>query len=138
MFDPLHADQRIGHFLDFSPSPLDDQDLEAMVMVEMDMHAGKNLPLVVMLDVSQLAGQISHMMIIDKGNGPDGFFVLIPFLPDQAVPNQVAKRLRSIGIVTPPDVAVEFVEQPLVKRHTESDELIHRNLHCMVARFKYS
>ena len=60
-----------------------------MVVVEMDMHAGENLPLIVVLDMSQLSRQIAHMMVVHERDCPDRLLVLIPLLPDQVVTNQI-------------------------------------------------
>ena len=40
-------------------------------MVEMDMHARENLPMIVMLNVGQLSRQIAHMMVVDEGDRAD-------------------------------------------------------------------
>ncbi len=62
-----------------------------MVMVEVHMHSSENPPLVVMLDLCQFSCQVSHMMVVNEGNGPDRFLVLIPLMPDQIVSNQIAE-----------------------------------------------
>jgi hypothetical protein len=65
------------------------------------------------------------MVIIDERDGADRRFVLIPFLSDQIVSDQIAKGLRSVRISSPLDVAVELLEQSVVQRHPESDEFGH-------------
>ena len=57
----------------------------------------------------------SVVMVVDKGDGGDRVLVLVPFLTDQTVPNQVADRLRAIGVVALFDQAIELHEQMTVE-----------------------
>jgi EAL domain-containing protein (putative c-di-GMP-specific phosphodiesterase class I) len=82
----------------------------------------------VVLDMSQFSRQVAHMMVIHKRDRPDGFLVLIPFLPDQIIPDQIPQRLRAIRILALRDVQIEIIEQVMVQRHTESNKLFHAEL----------
>ena len=77
-------------------------------MVQVHMHPGHDVPLKVMLNMDELSGEIRHMMIVDKRNRRHRVLILVPFLTDQAVPNQVANGLGTIGIRTPFDQTIEF------------------------------
>ncbi len=79
--------QRVGHLLDIRSLAFYHQHFKTMIVVEMDMHSGQNLPRVGMLNVRQLPGQVPHMMVIHKRDGADGFLILIPLISDQIVPN---------------------------------------------------
>jgi hypothetical protein len=53
VFDTLHAHERIRHFSNFGPLPFRHKHLETMVMIEMYVHPGHDMPLEVMLNVRQ-------------------------------------------------------------------------------------
>ena len=86
-----------------------------MVMIEMHMHPGENLPMIVVLNVGQLPRQISHMVVVHEGDRADGLFILIPLLPDKIVADQVAKRFRSLRVSAPFYVAIERIQQMVIK-----------------------
>ena len=92
MFHTLDRHQRIRHLAHLRSLAFHDEHFEAVVVVEMDVHAGKYLPLIVMLNVGQFSGQITHMMVVHKGDRADSLLVLIPLLPNQIISNQVAER----------------------------------------------
>src|SRR4051812_43047452 len=66
VLDAFHADQRVGDFPDLTALSLHDQHLQAMIMIEMDVHPGHDVPLEIMLDVGQLSCQIRHVVVIDE------------------------------------------------------------------------
>ena len=83
-------------------------------MVEMDMHAGHDVALKVVLDMSQFPCQVSHMMIVYKRDGPDRLFIVVPLLPHQIVTNQIPQRLRAVRILALLDVQIKIIEQMMV------------------------
>ena len=94
-------------------------------MVEVDVHARHDVTLEVMLYMSQFSCQVAHMMVIDKRDRPDRFFVIAPLLPNQVVPDQISQCLRSIRILAFLDVPIEIIEEMMIQRHTEPNKLLH-------------
>ncbi len=90
MLHTLDRYQRIRHLPDLSPFAFHHQNLKTMVMVEMDMHTGHDVALKVVLDMSQLSCQVTHMVVVHKRDRPDRLFVVIPLLPDQVVTDQIS------------------------------------------------
>ena len=66
--------------------------------------------MVVMLNVRQLACQVSYVMVVNKRDRTDRFFVLIPFLTDEVVANEITQRFRTIGVVSPFNMLIEIVQ----------------------------
>lgn len=96
-----------------------------MIVIEMYMHPGQNVALPTMLNMGQLSGEITHMMVVDERDGPDSFFVLVPFLTDEVVAYEITQRFRSIGILSPFYMMIKGVQQMLVERNSEPNELVH-------------
>ena len=96
MLDAFHADQGVGDFLDHRSLAPNHEHLQAMVVVQMEVHARHNVAMEVVLDMGQLFRQITHLMVVDKRDGADRLFVLIPFLPDERIANKIAKRFERL------------------------------------------
>jgi hypothetical protein len=96
-----------------------------MIMVEMDVHAGQDDVLKAMLNIRQLTGQITDVVIVDECNRPNRLLVFIPLLADQIVADQIPQGLRSIRIFFPCDVAIEIAKEMVVKGDAEADDLFH-------------
>ena len=126
MFHAFDAQQGVGNLADRGPLASGDQHLETVIVVEMHVHSGQNVSLKIVLDMSKLPRQVRHMMIVDERNGCDRLPILIPLLPDQMVPNQVADGFGAVGILAPIDQTIEIDEEMLIERDAESDKLLHQ------------
>ena len=122
MFDALDADEGIRHLLDLSPFALHHQYLQTVVVVQMHVHTRQHQFMETVLDIGELLGERRHVMIVDERNRPHRLLILIPLLPDQIVANQIAERLRSIGILLPRNVPIEVVQQMMIKGDTEANK----------------
>jgi hypothetical protein len=89
------------------------------------MHPRHDVALEIVLYMDELSGEITHMVVVDEGNSPDSFFVLIPFLPNEVVANQVTQGFRPIGIFAPLDVMVERLQQVIIEGDTETNKFAH-------------
>ena len=125
VLDPLDAEDGISDLPDRSPLPFDDQDFQTVIMIEVHMHPGQNQPLDIMLNMRELVVQVPDMVIIDKGDGPDGLFVLRPFFADQLVPDQVAEGFRSVGVPPAFDMEIKPIEQVPIDGRPEANEFLH-------------
>ena len=54
MFDTLHRDQRVSDTANILCLSAHDDHLEAVIVIQMDMHCGKNAVVGVMLNVREL------------------------------------------------------------------------------------
>jgi hypothetical protein len=69
----------------------------------------------IVLDGNQLLIQPPHVMVVNQRHRPHHLALRrFPGLLHQLVANQVAKRLRPVGITTLPDQAVELLQQTRV------------------------
>ena len=127
MFYTLHRHQGIGHPSYFRPSASHHQHLQAMIVIEVHMHAGEDMTLEVVLNVRQLAGEISYVVVIHERDGPHPFTVRAagPFLTHELITNEIAKRFRAGRIASTPYDFIERVEQMVIQRDAETNELFH-------------
>lgn len=91
------------------------------------MHPGHDVALKIVLEVRKFSGEIPHVVIVDERDGSHrvAVFAADPFLRDQLFSDQVTKRLRPRRISTPPYDLVELIEQMMIERNTEPNELFH-------------
>jgi hypothetical protein len=57
VFHTFDAHQRVGYLPDFRAFPLHYQHFQAMVVIQVHMHAGQNLSVIVVLNVGELVRQ---------------------------------------------------------------------------------
>jgi hypothetical protein len=96
-----------------------------VIVVEMHMHSGHDVSLKIVLDMGEFPGQTRHVMVVHERDGGNGFPILVPLLPDQIVPDQVADRFGAVRVVAPFDQTVEIGKKILIERHAESRKLFH-------------
>ena len=125
MFDALDADEGIRHLLDFGPFALHDQHFQAVVMVEMHVHARQYKFMKSVLDVDEFLRKRRHVMIVNERDRSHCLLVLIPLLPDQIVANQIAERLGSIRVLLPRNMPIEVIQEMMIEGNTEANEFFH-------------
>ena len=69
MFYPFGGNQLLGDLLDSVRAPSNDQDFQAIVMVEVDVEARNDDIVVVMLNVRQRGLDAGLMMVVNKRDG---------------------------------------------------------------------
>ena len=101
-----------AQLLDLGGLALDDDDLEAVVMIEVHVGGADRLYVVAMLGVHDAVHQITLMVVVDDGeDSHDGFATCVPLLDDELLADQVPDKLRSGGVSAGDDPRVEFIEQ---------------------------
>ena len=74
---------------------MDDEDLETRIVVEMGMTGRDHQFVMSVLNLGQLLSDAVSMVVVDEGDGADyGCIGACRLLGYQAIPNQIAKRLR--------------------------------------------
>ncbi len=95
--DPFGTDEAIRQATDVSEQPLEHDDLEAVSVVDVDVHARDDVVAVVVLNRRQPARQGTSRMIVDDGHRADGLDILRQLCLDEIVPYEVSERLGPIG-----------------------------------------
>jgi len=125
----LHAfggDQCIGELLyrrGFSPNH---QDLQAVIVVQVDVQSRQYVVVKVVLHAGEFLAKLADVVVIDQGDGPHYRAVRgLPGCFDQVFADQIAKRFRTIGISSLGDQGVEPVEQVRVDGYANPAKLAH-------------
>ena len=109
----------------FSISPgfsLQNDGLEAVVVVEVDVGGAENIHVAVVLDVDQLLGELALVMVVADGEHADDVLAcVLPFVFHHAVADQVAHALRARIVPAFVHAVVEHGEQRLGERDGEAD-----------------
>ena len=90
------------------------------------MQGRDDLLVVRVLVVGELVGEVVGVVVVDERDGADGLGVAgLPLVLDERVADEVAQRLGAVHVGLLGDELVEAVEQALVDRDAEADEVGH-------------
>jgi hypothetical protein len=90
---PLDRPQGIGQFLNFFRLPAGGDDLQAVVVIEMDVLGGDDRLLERVISVGYPAHDVPLMVVVDEGDGARYIPPVLPFPLDQFPANQVPQGL---------------------------------------------
>lgn len=72
LLDPAHRQNLLRERLQFVRSPADDDDLQAVVVAQVDVHRRPDAVSQLVLHLGQFFGQVADVVVIDDGQGGDG------------------------------------------------------------------
>lgn len=112
MFHAFDCDQGVGHSFNLRAFALHNQDLQAVIVIEMHVHSRHNMTLKVVLDVRELSGKVSNVVIVHKRDRRDRFPVsfVSPFLAHELISDEIPQRLGPRRVLATPNHIVEVVE----------------------------
>jgi hypothetical protein len=122
VFHPFGANQPVTDFSEIVTLPLDDKDFHTMVGIQMDVDGGDNEFKKIMLEVGKNSGKFSGVMVVNDGNRPYRLLAQFPFLPYQAVPDQVANRFRSIPVAFLGNQTIKALKQGVFDRYSKTGD----------------
>ena len=106
--------------------PRKDGYLQAMPLAQMDMQAGNNEFMVMMLLIDQPGGQLARVVVVDEH---DYRYLLalgsLPFFADEPIANEIANRLAARGVTFRCIALVKCLQQCTFKRDADSSEIGH-------------
>jgi hypothetical protein len=126
VLDPLGADEFGGDALDRTRGSPKDEDLQAVVMIEVDVKRRDDLLMMRMLLGREAVRKIRGVVIVDERDRSDGLSLTgLPLLLDERRTHEIAYRLGPVHVAALGNELVEPVEQTLVCRDPESDHASH-------------
>src|SRR5271166_1009344 len=126
VLDAFGADQGVSQLFHRAGLAFNYQHLEAIVVVEMNVQRGEDVVEVRVLQSGELFAEQPDVVIVDQRDRAD--YVAVGALPGflyQLVADQVAKRLRAIGVSARGDEAIEFVEKIGIDGYADAAEFAH-------------
>lgn len=118
--------QQVGEGLDVLRLAFDRDDLQAIMVVDVDVLGGDDLVEVVVLDVHEPVHEIALVVVVDHGDGPGDFMTGLPVGFHQRLADEIADRLRPVGVMLGLDMFVEPVGQFFLEGNAEPNDLGHR------------
>ncbi len=113
-------DHVVGQGLDPVGLAFRHDNLHAPVVVEVYVHGCDDRAIELMLHVVEFARQVGDVVIVNDGDGANGFLVMRPFLFDQGLSDQVSDRLGTVGVGVVPDIPVEALKERPVHGYAET------------------
>jgi hypothetical protein len=109
--DALEADQAVGNLLNVGAAAVQDNDLHAVVMVQVDMEGGDDLLVVLVLEVVESVGQLADVVVVNQGQSADHLGLgRGDVLANQAIADQVAEGFRPVGVTAAFDLPVKHLQ----------------------------
>src|SRR6516164_9227974 len=92
----------------------------------MDVQAGYDQVVMMMLLVDEPGGQFAGVMVIDQGDDGNLFATcLAGLVADQAVADQIANRFASRGVALAVDVPVKRLQQGILQGNADACQIRH-------------
>lgn len=115
------GDGRFGKLPDGRGAAPQENNLQAILMIEMNMQCRQHQIVMAVLRLGQATRQLPLMMIIDITETADRIFGITLFLAIslQTLTQQIADRLRTVLIAFATDEAVELVKKPIIQGNTD-------------------
>ncbi len=123
VLDPLGGEQAVGRRLDEGRRAAQHDDLQAVVVIEVDVQGRDDVLAEVVLHVGELLGELADVMVIDQGQRGDREPVALEVGVDQVGAHEVAQRLGAVGVALGPDVLVEALQEVTIHRDPESNQI---------------
>jgi hypothetical protein len=126
MFDTSGTDQQIRHGVYLIRLPPDNQNFQAIIVIQVYVQRGNNGVLVIVLQLRKPFRQQSHMVVVHQGDRAHDFLVGGLYgLPNKAVANQVSESLGAVGVSLRANESVEAFEKIGIHRNPNSAEFAH-------------
>jgi len=122
----LGADQLIRDRLDCARFALDNDDFQAIIVIQMNMQGGENLLVMIVLQVRQFLIQHPDMMIVNHGDRTHYLAIRrFPRFLDQFITDHVAKGFGAIGITSGGNQFIELGEEVGIDCDADAAEFTH-------------
>jgi len=96
-----------------------EQGLQAIIVIQMDMHGRYHQVMSLMLKTGQALGKMTFVMIIDIGKAGDAVrrFIFFEPLHFKQTADDIAHGLGTVGVTAFPDQFVKVLRQGFIKRN---------------------
>lgn len=125
---PARREHALGGFFQHVRRAAHDDDLEAVVVVEVHVHRGANGVPEAVLELGQPLGEVADVVVVHEGEGSDGGLAFSHLLLGNLGPNEVAEDL---GACRPArlDDRVELGQEGVFHGDAKADEhVFHRGV----------
>jgi hypothetical protein len=121
--DSLHGFKSVCQLPDTLQPASNRHDLQAVIVVQVDMLCRDNDLLVVVLKIRQSIHQLPPVVVVDVGDRPGRFPIFILLDHDELHPDEIPQDLGAVRVFLPPDHAVEALKQAFLEGYAEADDL---------------
>jgi len=123
--DAPRAEQPVGQGLNFAGRPLNEQDFQALVAVQVDMGRGDDLGVLLMLQVKQILREFPLVVVVHHDHNADNGGIPLEFLLEYVRAHQVRHCLGAVGVALLANQLVKLCEQIDIARNAEAGDFLH-------------
>ncbi len=116
MFHAAQADERVRELSHLFAGAPDDDDFQAVSLVEMDMHTREDLVVMVVLSFEQFVGQPAHFVVVhedDRAYYLTSRTIVLPLVVDEVITEGISNCFRSGPVSLFGADFIEVVQQRL-------------------------
>jgi GTP-binding protein len=126
LFHPARREHLVGRALHDVGGPAHDDDLEAVIVVEVDVHGGTHRVPEAVLNLGELLREVAHVMVVDERERRDARLALAHLLLRHLGAHEIPQDLGA-GRPSGLDEGVELGEERVFHGDPEPDEhVFHR------------
>jgi hypothetical protein len=129
VLDTPQAQQMVTELPNVSGPAFHDDNLQAIVVVEVNVGSGQDHRLSVMLGRNKFLRELGPMVVVNHGQGTDNGSVFIGFLLNQILAYEVSNGLRAVLIAFSANGLVEPLEEAALQGQSCSYQISHCKLH---------
>jgi len=122
-FDIAQGQHAVGNCLKVSAAALHDDDLQAAMMIKMNMRDRRNHRTGGVLNFGQLLGEIRDVMVVDKRQSADYRLVRFNARSKMRRANKIAERLGAVRVTVFGNEPIELLLQAVFERNPGSAQL---------------
>ena len=124
--DAFYRCDLVGEMLEVAELPFADEDLHALVVVEMHMHRSVDERLMLVLQVGELVADGGHRVVVHHDYGPDHPLVLVlPLVLGQGIPDEVPYGLGPADVALLRYGLVECLQKLGLQRDPDARHAFH-------------
>ena len=120
---PARCKDALGEAPQLGGRTLQDDHLQAMRLVEVDVHRRAHLPAERMLELVEALGEIAHVMVVDERDRRDGVGALGELLSRDLGPGEITEHLGA-GAPALLHEGIERAQEGRLHGHPESNQLV--------------
>ncbi len=123
--DTLGANEAIGDGADLAAGAFENEDLQAVVVVEVDVESGDDGIVVFVLHPGELLAERADVVVVDEGEcADDRSGGRLTVLSDELIADQIAEGFGAVGVAAALDVTVEFLDEIGIDGHADAGDTL--------------
>jgi hypothetical protein len=121
--DAAGADHAVRHLFQLVRAAAHDDDFEAVLVIQMDVHAGPHLLTQIMLQRGEAFGQLADVVVVDQRDGCEGRHSFVERGAAHLGARQITQELRTVAAAADRE-RIQLLDQARLHRDAKTDQVV--------------